>query len=250
MDKTTPVALVTGGANGIGLATARLFAARGYRIAIADRDSAAAREAASSLGQSHIGLGADVTRQEEAESAVAAIMEQTRRIDVLVNAAGWICSAPLYNLLGRPAGRHDLAVWEKTLRSNLTTALVMGSCVVEQMIRQRTRGVIINISSVAARGNAGQSAYAAAKAGCNALAMTWAKELGGFGIRALAIAPGFIDTPSTHSAMSEERLKDWVGKTALRRLGTPPEVARTVIFAVENDYLTGTVIELDGGLKL
>ena len=168
----------------------------------------------------------------------------------LVNAAGWICSAPLYNLLGRPAGRHDLAVWEKTLRSNLTTALVMGSCVVEQMIRQRTRGVIINISSVAARGNAGQSAYAAAKAGCNALAMTWAKELGGFGIRALAIAPGFIDTPSTHSAMSEERLKDWVGKTALRRLGTPPEVARTVIFAVENDYLTGTVIELDGGLKL
>ena len=241
------VAVVTGAAQNIGRGIALALADAGCRVAALDLNE----ELLADLGSDQIGVfQCDAADPERAAAVVKAVMAEFGRIDVLVNAAGWICSAPLYNLLGRPAGRHDLAVWEKTLRSNLTTALVMGSCVVEQMIRQRTRGVIINISSVAARGNAGQSAYAAAKAGCNALAMTWAKELGGFGIRALAIAPGFIDTPSTHSAMSEERLKDWVGKTALRRLGTPPEVARTVIFAVENDYLTGTVIELDGGLKL
>jgi 3-oxoacyl-[acyl-carrier protein] reductase len=181
---------------------------------------------------------------------VESVIKLHGRIDILVNAAGWICSAPLYNLLDRNAGRHDIGLWDKALRLNLTTAFVMGSCVAEKMIRSRTRGIIINISSVAAGGNAGQSAYAAAKAGTNALAMTWAKELGAMGIRSLAIAPGFIDTPSTHAAMTAERLKDWIAKVPLRRLGTIEQVARAVVFAVENDYLSGTVIELDGGLAL
>jgi 3-oxoacyl-[acyl-carrier protein] reductase len=128
------------------------------------------------------------------QRVVDAVMKAHGRIDILVNVAGWICSSPLYNMLDRAAGRHDFGLWEKSLRLNLTTAFVMGSCVAEKMIRHRTRGVIINISSVAARGNAGQSAYAAAKAGSNALALSWAKELGALGIRSLAIAPGFIDT--------------------------------------------------------
>ncbi len=241
------VAVVTGAAQNIGRSIALALADAGCRVAAFDLN----KELLNDLGSDQISVfQCDAADPDQTAAAITAVMAQFGRIDVLVNAAGWICSAPLYNLLGRPAGRHDLVLWEKALRLNLTTALVMGSCVAEQMIRQRTRGVIINISSVAARGNAGQSAYAAAKAGCNALAMTWAKELGAFGIRALAIAPGFIDTSSTHGAMSEERLKDWVGKTALRRLGTPEQVARTVLFAAENDYLTGTVIELDGGLKL
>ncbi|WP_287463803.1 SDR family oxidoreductase [Accumulibacter sp.] len=241
------VAIVTGAAQNIGRGIAIALAGAGCRVAAIDLD----RERLETLVDERIDvLAADAADPEQAARIVDTVNGQHGRIDILVNAAGWICSAPLYNLLDRAAGRHDIGLWEKALRMNLTTTLVMGSCVAEKMLRQRTRGVIINISSVAARGNAGQSAYAAAKAGVNALALSWAKELGGLGIRSLAIAPGFIDTSSTHAAMSEERLREWVGRIPLRRLGTAEQVAQTVLFAVANDYLTGTVIELDGGLKL
>lgn len=241
------VAVVTGAAQNIGRCIALALADAGCRVAAFDRQ----REPLDELASGRISIfSCDVADPDETAAAVEAVMHEFGHIDILVNSAGWICSAPLYNLLDRTAGRHDLGVWQEALRLNLTTALVMSSCVAEQMIRRRTRGVIINISSVAARGNAGQSAYAAAKAGCNALALTWAKELGAFGIRALAIAPGFIDTPSTRAAMSEERLRDCVAKVPLRRLGSAEQVAQAVLFAASNDYLTGTVVELDGGLKL
>ncbi|MBK8579842.1 MAG: SDR family oxidoreductase [Candidatus Accumulibacter sp.] len=247
MELDGAVVIVTGAAQNIGRCIALTLAGAGCKVAALDLNG----ELLNTLVAERITVFAcDVADADQASTVVDTVMQAHGRIDMLVNAAGWICSAPLYNLLDRTGGRHDLGLWEKALRLNLTTALVMGACVAEKMIRRRTRGVIINISSVAARGNAGQSAYAAAKAGSNALALSWAKELGGLGIRALAIAPGFIDTSSTHAAMSQERLRDWVGRTALRRLGTPEQVAQCVIFAAENDYLTGTVIELDGGLKL
>ncbi|MEF8703841.1 MAG: SDR family oxidoreductase [Candidatus Accumulibacter sp. UW26] len=241
------VAIVTGAARNIGRCIALALADAGCQVAALDLDE----ELLNTLAAERIAVFAcDVADPEQASRIVDAVMKAHGRIDILVNVAGWICSSPLYNMLDRAAGRHDFGLWEKSLRLNLTTAFVMGSCVAEKMIRHRTRGVIINISSVAGRGNAGQSAYAAAKAGSNALALSWAKELGALGIRSLAIAPGFIDTPSTHTAMSDERLKEWVGKIPLRRLGTVEQVAQTVVFAARNDYLTGTVIELDGGLKL
>ncbi len=241
------VAVVTGAAQNIGRCIALALADAGCRVAAIDVNAALPGELAN---ERITAFTCDVAEPDQASSVIDGVVEAHGRIDILVNAAGWICSAPLVNVLDRTGGRHDLALWEKSLRLNLTTALVMGSCVAEKMIRRRTRGVIINISSVAARGNAGQSAYAAAKAGSNALALSWAKELGALGIRALAIAPGFIDTSSTHTAMSRQRLDDWLGRIPLRRLGTPEEVAQTVIFAAENDYVTGTVIELDGGLKI
>lgn len=241
------VAIVTGAAQNIGRCIALALAGAGCKVAALDLNS----DLLGTLSSEKITVfRCDVADPEQASSTVESLVREHGRIDILVNAAGWICSAPLYNVLDRAAGRHAIDLWERALRLNLTTAFVMGSCVAEKMIRHRTRGVIINISSVAARGNAGQSAYAAAKAGTNALALSWAKELGVLGIRALAIAPGFIDTPSTQTAMTQERLKDCVSKIPLRRLGTPEQVATAVIFAAQNDYLTGTVIELDGGLKL
>lgn len=246
MKLESAVAVVTGAAQNIGRGIALALADAGCKVAALDLNG----QLLDALSADRItAIECDVADPDQAASAVEAVMKQHGRIDILVNAAGWICSAPLYNLLDRNAGRHDIGLWDQALRLNLTTAFVMGACVAEQMIRGRSRGVIINISSVSARGNAGQSAYAAAKAGSNALALSWAKELGALGIRALAIAPGFIDTPSTHTAMSEERLREWIVKTPLRRLGTIEQVAQAVLFAAENDYLTGTVIELDGGLK-
>ncbi|MDS4015026.1 MAG: SDR family oxidoreductase [Candidatus Accumulibacter sp.] len=241
------VAVVTGAAQNIGRCIALTLADAGCRVVALDLNE----ELLGELANERIRVGkCDVADPEQAASVIATVVEEHGRIDLLVNAAGWICSAPLFNLLDRAGGRHELALWEKSLRLNLTTAFVMGACVAEQMIRRRTRGLIINISSVAARGNAGQSAYAAAKAGSNALALSWAKELGALGIRALAIAPGFIDTSSTHAAMSRQRLDEWLARIPLRRLGTPEQVADAVVFAATNDYLTGTVIELDGGLKI
>jgi 3-oxoacyl-[acyl-carrier protein] reductase len=110
--------------------------------------------------------------------------------------------------------------------------------------------VIVNMSSISARGNAGQSAYAAAKAGVEALTRSWAKELGPLGLRFVAVAPGFIDTPSTRAALSVEILEELKQKTPLRRLGEVANVALAVIYALENDLLTGTVLDVDGGLTI
>jgi 3-oxoacyl-[acyl-carrier protein] reductase len=118
------------------------------------------------------------------------------------------------------------------------------------MVAARTRGVVVSLSSVAAVGNAGQAAYSAAKAGVNAMTLAWAKELGLLGIRFVAVAPGFIDTASTRSALSEEAVKDLVKKTPLRRLGKTSEITSAVLFAINNEYLTGKVLEIDGGMTL
>ena len=111
-------------------------------------------------------------------------------------------------------------------------------------------GVIINFGSIAAQGNAGQTAYAAAKAALEAMTVTWSKELGAFGIRVCAVAPGFIDTPSTHAALSTNLVDQWKRQVPLRRLGTPAEVAHAVRFILENDYYNGQVLHLDGGLRI
>lgn len=97
-------------------------------------------------------------------------------------------------------------MWQKVIDINLTAPFVLGSYVAEQMIMTRTKGVIINISSISARGNAGQSAYSAAKAGLESMSIVWAKELGSFGIRCVAVAPGFMNTESTHGAVTQEVL--------------------------------------------
>jgi 3-oxoacyl-[acyl-carrier protein] reductase len=126
----------------------------------------------------------------------------------------------------------------------------MTVCIVEKMITTRTKGVVVNISSVSASGNPGQSAYSAAKAGVNALTATWAKELSAMGIRFVAVAPGFTETESTKEVMSDAVLQEMIKKVPLRRLGKPQEIARGVVSVIENDFFNGKVIELDGGLVI
>jgi len=118
------------------------------------------------------------------------------------------------------------------------------------MIENKGGGVIINISSISAYGNSGQSAYSAAKGALNSMTISQAKELGVFGIRVAAIAPGFIDTPSTLKAMGEDGLKKIRKSIPVRRLGLVSEVCHAVIFIVENQYFTGAVLNLNGGLSI
>ena len=144
--------------------------------------------------------------------------------------------------------KHDLDAWNKVISTNLSSIFYVTVNVVEKMILNRTKGVIVNISSVSSSGNAGQSAYSAAKAGVNALTATWAKELGMMGIRVVSVSPGFTDTESTHKVMSQSNLKNLIREVPLRRLGMPEEIADGILFAIKNDFINGKVLELDGGL--
>jgi 3-oxoacyl-[acyl-carrier protein] reductase len=168
--------------------------------------------------------------------------------DVLVNNAGILYSAPLLRITPSGVEKHDIAMWNRVLAADLSSVFYMAACVVEKMVATRTRGVVVNISSVAAGGNAGQSAYSAAKAGVNALTATWAKELGSLGIRVVAVAPGYTETESTKEAVSESMLREIVKRVPLRRLGRPEEIAAGVLAVIENDFFNGKIVQLDGGL--
>ena len=167
-----------------------------------------------------------------------------------MNAAGAIVSEPFVNILNASSMMLPYEHFRAGLAANLDTVFIMTAAVVEQMVLRRAKGVIISLSSICACGNEGQTAYSAAKAAVNAMTVTWSRELGRFGIRCNAVAPGFIDTPSTRTALNEAQLKHIVAETPLRRLGQPHEVAQAVAALIENDFVNGVVLPVNGGLTL
>jgi 3-oxoacyl-[acyl-carrier protein] reductase len=239
-------ALVTGGAQGLGLGIAKHLSARGAEVAVVDLDA----EALAGLPGDWVRLKLDVTRPGDVRAAVADLVALRGRLDILVNNAGAIYSEPFVNLMNPSGIMHDYQRFRDCLATNLDSVFIVTSAVVEQMVKSRTRGAIVNISSVSAAGNEGQTAYAAAKAGVNAMTVTWAKELGRWGIRCNAVAPGFIDTGSTRRALDPSALKNIASRTPLRRLGEAHEVAQAVVGLIENDFITGAILNVNGGLTL
>jgi len=240
------VALVTGGAQGLGLAIARRLADDGATVVVADRNP----QALAALAEGLEGVSMDVTDPEQVRTVVAGIVERHGRVDILVNNAGVIFSEPFVNVMN-PAGiMHDYGRFRASLTVNLDSVFIVTAAVVEHMVKLRIKGAIVNISSISACGNEGQTAYSAAKAGVNAMTVTWAKELGRWGIRSNAVAPGFIGTDSTHQALNETVLKHIQTSTPLRRLGRAAEVAQAVIALIENDFINGTVLDVNGGLTI
>jgi 3-oxoacyl-[acyl-carrier protein] reductase len=240
------VALVTGGARGLGLAIASHLAGLGATVVAADRDADSLSQLPAPLRPCRM----DVTSAEGARTAIAKIVEEHGRLDILVNNAGVIFSEPFVNIMNPAAMMHDLERFEDSIKVNLTSVFIVTSAVVEQMVRRRTKGAIVSISSIAACGNEGQVAYSAAKAGVNAMTLALAKELGRWGIRSNAVAPGFIGTDSTRKALSEPALKHIQSNTPLRRLGEAIDVARAVAAAIENDFMNGAILNVDGGLTI
>jgi len=232
--------LVTGGGRGIGRHLVERAVAEAGRVAIFEKDEAMIADLSAAHPAAKCYL-CDVTDPRAVASAVAALESDGFALDVLVNNAGFVHSAPLINLLEKN---------EQVLAANLSSVFYVTGPVVSHMLKSRTKGVVISMSSISARGNAGQSAYSAAKAGVNALTRTWAKELGGLGLRFVSIAPGFMDTPSTREALSDAHLTKLKGQIPLRRLGDVEQVYQAVRFIAENDYVNGTVIEIDGGLVI
>jgi 3-oxoacyl-[acyl-carrier protein] reductase len=241
--------IVTGGVRGLGRAMVDQLIAKEAAVTVFDLDSKGLADLKAEQPDVNC-VECDVSNYEQVVAATSQYHETFGAADALINNAGILYSAPLVRITAAGIEMHDPATWNKVLAADLSSVFYMTSCVVAKMIATRTKGVIVNISSVAASGNAGQSAYSAAKAGVNALTAVWAKELGLMGIRVAAVAPGFTETESTKEALSEAVLSETVKKVPLKRLGKPGEIAAGVISVIENDFFNGKVFELDGGLVI
>ena len=226
-------AIVTGGVRGLGRAMVEKLLENGANVTVFDLNTAGFDE----LRKEQVNcVECDVSDYDQVLKATGQYHEQLGAADILINNAGILYSEPLIKLTSEGVARHDAAMWNKVLAADLNSVFYMTVCVVEKMMTTRTRGVIVNISSVSSSGNAGQSAYSAAKAGVNALTAVWAKELGPMGIRVIAVAPGFTDTDSTKDAVNEAALRETVKKVPLRRLGKPAEIADGVVSVIQNDF--------------
>ena len=232
------IAVVTGGARGIGRATVELFRAEGARVVVWD----VAAESASPSGDDFERL--DVADGAAVAVAAARLGERLPGIDVLINNAG-------INLARAPAvGDVSEEEWRRVVDVNLTGTLHCTQALLPLLLR-RGGGRIVNFSSVlATAGFPGQTAYAASKAGILGLTKVWARELGPRGITVNAVVPGYIDTAMNNPNAGEFR-KAIVGRTALRRLGAVEDVARVCLFLVSDDaaFVTGAAIAVDGGLS-
>ncbi len=239
------IALVTGGASGLGLAIANTLAEAGATIIVIDCNQTKLKDLRNDFQKECV----DVTDQEGMQAAINKVMNANGRIDILINNAGFIYNEPLINLT-KAQRQHDYNAYKKIIDINMNSVFLTSAMVADHMIVKRTKGVIVNISSISADGNAGQTAYSAAKAGVNAFTKTWAKELGPFGIRVVAVSPGFIETPSTTQALSESMLDSLIKRIPLRKLGNALDVAHTVLSVVSNQYINGSIIPVNGGLVL
>ena len=240
------VALVTGGSRGIGKAIALKFASEGADVVFTYlSNKAAAEQTEQELGQFGHRVKAyasDASSFESAHELVKQVIEDFSRIDILVNNAGITRDTLLMRMTEQQ--------WDEVLNGNLKSAFNFTHAVVPLMARQRA-GSIISLSSVVGiAGNAGQSNYAASKAGIIALSTSVAKEMGSRNVRCNCIAPGFIDTDIT-SSLPEELRKEWAKTIPLRRCGTPEEVANVALFLASDlsSYVTGQVIHCCGGMS-
>lgn len=233
-------ALVTGAAQGIGLAIARAFVEHGARVTIADLDADRAAAAAASLGGSARGVGCDVTAEQEVADLVAGAAQAHRGLDVLVNNAGITRDASL-----RKMRLEDFRAVVDVHLQGTWLALRAAS----EVMREAKRGSIVNLSSMSGKvGNPGQTNYSAAKAGIVGMTKAAAKELAHHGVRVNAVQPGLIRTPMTE-AMSAEAYAATEATIPMRRAGEPEEIANAVLFLASDlsSYVTGAVLEVSGG---
>jgi len=246
-------AVITGGASGIGRAVAQAIVAAGGRVALFDLNEAAGRTVAGELGGGAVFENVDVADENSVAAAIAKTMASFGAIHVCVNCAG-IGSA--HKTFGKD-GPFPLAAWNKTIAVNLTGTFNVARLCAEQMAKNPPldsnggRGVIINIASVAAfDGQMGQAAYSASKAGIVGMTLPMARDLSGIGVRVNTIAPGLIETPLLGSLPAD--VLDALGKSVLypKRLGKPNEIAHLAIAIIENDYLNGECIRVDGGIRM
>jgi NAD(P)-dependent dehydrogenase (short-subunit alcohol dehydrogenase family) len=243
-------AIVTGGASGLGAATARALAAQGVRVTVFDRNEAGAKEVADEVGG--LASGGDVTVPDDCKKAVDQAAEGGRlRIAVNCAGTGWIG-----RVINRDGSPHDLASFEFIQRLNVigtfnVMTLAASAIAATEPGEDGERGVIVNTASVAAfDGQIGQLAYSASKGAVVGMTLPAARDLAVVGIRVVAIAPGLFDTPLLAMLPDEQRTA--LGQSVLypKRLGNPAEYGKLVVSIATNGYLNGEVIRLDGGIRM
>lgn len=252
MNLENSVFLVTGGGSGLGAATARMAVEAGGRVVLADVNKAAGEALASELGGAARFVECDVANEASARAAVQAAVDAFGGLNVLVNCAG---IAPAEKTLGKE-GPHRLEVFQRVVTVNLIGSFNMIRLAAEVMAKSAgdangERGVIVNTASVAAYdGQMGQAAYSASKGGIVGMTLPIARDLARNSIRVLTIAPGIMETPMLLGMPAE--VQEALGKMVPcpSRLGKPSEYAALVRHIVENGYLNGEVIRLDGAIRL
>jgi 3-oxoacyl-[acyl-carrier protein] reductase len=250
------VAIVTGGAAGIGRATALRFAQGGYAVSVWDVDEAGAAALVPALQAAGApdaeGRKVDVTDSAAVEKAVAEVVARFGRVDALVNNAGIVRDSQLVKWKeGAVASTMTDADFDKVIAVNLKGVFTCTRAVSPHMIRQKS-GVVLNASSVVGLyGNFGQTNYAATKAGVISFTKTWARELGKFGIRVNAVAPGFVATDII-KAMPEKVIAGMVAKTPVGRMGKPEDIAEAYFWLASDaaSFVHGATLSVDGGLVL
>lgn len=240
-------ALITGAARGIGKALALRFAAEGADIAftdlVIDENGKQTEDEIKALGVKCVGYASNAADFGQTEEVVKKVHEDFGKIDILVNNAGITKDGLMM--------RMTEGQWDAVINVNLKSAFNFIHAVLPIMMRQRSGSIINMASVVGVHGNAGQANYSASKAGLIALAKSIAQEVGSRGIRANAIAPGFIETAMT-AALPDNVREDWVKKIPLRRGGKPEDIAEVAVFLASDmsAYVTGQVIQVDGGMNM
>lgn len=246
---TGKTALITGAARGIGKAIALKFAQEGANVAFTDlfideeHGGLETEREIKAMGVKVKGYASNAANFEESAEVVAKIKEDFGSIDILVNNAGITKDGLMLRMTEQQ--------WDAVIAVNLKSAFNFIHACVPIMMRQRGGSIINMASVVGVHGNVGQANYAASKAGMIALAKSVAQEMGPKGIRANAIAPGFIDTAMTQ-VLSEEVRKEWVSKIPLRRGGTVDDIANTAVYLASDlsSYVSGQVLQVDGGMNM
>ena len=253
MDLHKKSIVITGAARGLGAAMAKRLATHGCNLALVDieadsmSDVADACEAAGATVKTY---GADIAKESDVIEMFDAVVQDFGGLDGLVNNAGITRDALMVKFKdGELVSKMSLEQWQAVIDVNLTGVFLCGREAAQRMIELGSKGVIINISSISRAGNMGQTNYSATKAGVQAMAITWAKELSRYGIRVAAIAPGFINTEMVASMKEAAREKLTAG-IPLKRMGEPDEIAQTVEFIFQNDYVSGRCFDIDGALRL
>jgi 3-oxoacyl-[acyl-carrier protein] reductase len=251
MNVDRSIIAITGAGGGLGAAMARRFAAGGARLALLDFRPDMLESLSADLGLDEadcLALPCDVGDEAQVDEAFSRIAQHFGGLDVLVNNAGITRDALTLKFRdGELVARMSLADWQAVIDVNLTGVFLCGRAAAEQMVRAGNGGLIVNISSISRGGNMGQANYSATKAGVAAMTVTWAKEFARYGIRVNTVSPGFIGTEMVRS-MKPEALAKLTAMIPAGRIGEPDEIAHTVQYLVENDFVNGR--NIDGAMRL
>ncbi len=243
-----PWVVVSGAGGSLGSALVKRFAASGHPILALDVNADSLANLLPATG-SVTTRSVDLADPDQFDLVLDEVFPRRVPIWLLANAVGAIWNEPALSVARGRLTPHGLETFEKVIRANLTTAFVTATRIAARMARTGG-GAIVNFSSISASGMPGQIAYSAAKAGIEGMTKAMAQELGPLQVRVNAIAPGFVNVPSTHAAMTTDALAVHVRRTPVGRLGSLDDIGDAVEYLARSTFISGKVLEIDGGLRI